>query len=78
MEQLFKKVNFLRDINDDFVKLGRTYFPGVDMDNFTEFDKMLIEDDIIKDFENALIGIKQLPSSSKGGIFSIHLLLQTF
>ena len=34
----FQKVNFLRDINDDFVKLGRTYFPGVDMDNFTEFD----------------------------------------
>ena len=22
----FQKVNFFRDINDDFVKLGRTYF----------------------------------------------------
>jgi len=69
----FQKVNFLRDINDDFVKLGRTYFPGVDMNNFTEFDKMVIEDDIIKDFENALIGIKQLPSSSKGGVYLAYI-----
>ena len=43
------------------------------MDNFTEFDKMLIEDDIIKDFENALIGIKQLPSSSKGGVYLAYI-----
>ena len=43
------------------------------MDNFTEFDKMVIEDDIIKDFENALIGIKQLPSSSKGGVYLAYI-----
>ena len=34
---------------------------------------MVIEDDIIKDFENALIGIKQLPSSSKGGVYLAYI-----
>ena len=29
--------------------------------------------DIIKDFENALIGIKQLPSSSKGGVYLAYI-----
>ena len=25
----FQKVNFLRDLNDDFQKLDRVYFPGI-------------------------------------------------
>src|SRR6056297_43391 len=28
----FQKVNFLRDLKDDYHVLGRTYFPGVDME----------------------------------------------
>ena len=31
----FQKINFLRDLKDDFYILGRTYFPGVDL---TQFD----------------------------------------
>ena len=65
----FQKVNFLRDANADFEGLGRTYFPGVNMAEFNEFQKSKIEDDIENDFKEALIGIKKLPKSSKGGVY---------
>ena len=65
----FQKVNFLRDANSDFQGLGRTYFPGVNMCDFTEAGKRKIETDIEDDFKTALIGIKMLPDSSKGGVY---------
>ena len=65
----FQKVNFLRDAQADFIDLGRTYFPGVDFNNFCDADKIKIEMDIEKDFEEALVGIKQLPTSSRGGVY---------
>ena len=65
----FQKVNFLRDANADFEGLGRTYFPGVNMAEFNEFQKSKIEEDIENDFKEALIGIKKLPKSSKGGVY---------
>ena len=65
----FQKVNFLRDAQADFIDLGRTYFPGVDFNNFCDADKINIEMDIENDFEEALIGIKQLPPSSRGGVY---------
>ena len=30
----FQKINFLRDLNADYHSLGRTYFPGVDLNEF--------------------------------------------
>ena len=65
----FQKVNFLRDANADFEGLGRTYFPGVNMLNFDEVQKEKIEKDIEDDFREALIGIKKLPKSSRGGVY---------
>lgn len=65
----FQKVNFLRDAQADFIDLGRTYFPGVDFNNFTDADKIKIEMDIEKDFKEALVGIKQLPATSRGGVY---------
>lgn len=65
----FQKVNFLRDANDDFKKLGRTYFPNVDMNNFNEIEKKKIENEIENEFKHALIGIKKLPFSSRGGVY---------
>ena len=53
----------------DFVDLGRTYFPGVDFNNFSDSDKVEIEKDIEQDFREALFGIKQLPASSRGGVY---------
>jgi len=68
----FQKVNFLRDIQADFDGLGRTYFPGVDFENFTQNQKLEIEEDIRKDFEAALVGIKQLPRSSRLGVYAAY------
>lgn len=65
----FQKINFLRDIGADYQQLNRSYFPGVDLSNFTETDKRKIEQDIEADFEEALKGIRDLPRSSRRGVF---------
>ena len=65
----FQKVNFLRDIKDDFEILGRTYFPGVDLRNFDSEAKNGIEKEIEREFSEALVGIKMLPSNAKFGVF---------
>ena len=69
----FQKINFLRDANVDYSLLGRSYFPGVQMNSFSQEDKMKIEKDIEKDFKDALVGIKMLPDSSKGGVYLSYL-----
>ena len=65
----FQKINFLRDMKDDFQGLGRIYFPGVDMDGLTLEDKERIEQEIQVDFDEAYVGIKQLPKSSRFGVY---------
>jgi phytoene synthase len=65
----FQKVNFLRDIKDDFEILGRTYFPGVDLRNFDSGVKIGIELEIENEFREALAGIKMLPVNAKFGVF---------
>jgi phytoene synthase len=69
----FQKINFLRDIKSDFEDRGRTYFPEVDFSNFTEADKRLIETDIKKDFDDALVGIKLLPKGSRLGVYVAYI-----
>ncbi len=65
----FQKINFLRDIGEDFNALGRVYFPDVDFNRFTLEQKQRIEADIQSDFDAALEGIKQLDSNSKLGVY---------
>lgn len=65
----FQKVNFLRDIKNDFEGLNRMYFPGCDFRNFTEPQKRAIEEDIQKDFDHAYKGIVQLPSKARFGVY---------
>ncbi len=65
----FQKVNFLRDIKDDFEILGRTYFPGVDLRNFDSAAKKGIEYEIEAEFSEALTGIRLLPVNAKFGVF---------
>ena len=65
----FQKVNFLRDLKADYEYLGRTYFPGVNFDHFTEKDKEIIQEEIESDFAQALIGIKRLPPGSRRGVY---------
>lgn len=69
----FQKVNFLRDMKDDFGILSRTYFPNVDMTRFTSQAKEQIEHEISEDFKMALMGIKKLPASSKGGVYMAYV-----
>lgn len=69
----FQKINFLRDIAADFDERGRTYFPGVDFTQFTEKDKKEIESDIKADFDDALAGIKRLPSGAKLGVYIAYV-----
>lgn len=73
----FQKVNFLRDLKDDYHVLGRTYFPGVDMTNFSSAAKKDIEKEIEEDFKIALEGIKKLPASSKGGVYLAYVYYQS-
>lgn len=69
----FQKVNFLRDLKDDYHILGRTYFPNVDMTEFNAEAKKQIEKEIEHDFAIALAGIKKLPRSSKGGVYLAYV-----
>ena len=69
----FQKVNFLRDMKEDYWVLGRTYFPGVKMNEFSISAKQQIEEEIEKDFRIALVGIKRLPRSSKGGVYLAYM-----
>jgi len=65
----FQKINFLRDLNQDYHELGRSYFPNVDIENMSIADKLLIEKEIEEEFKEALVGIKKLPKSSRAGVF---------
>lgn len=65
----FQKVNFLRDLKDDYNILGRTYFPGVNFNAFSFKEKERIQTEIDAEFEHALMGIKMLPKASKGGVY---------
>lgn len=65
----FQKVNFLRDLKDDYQTLGRTYFPNIEMNAFDTKVKCQIEDEIEMEFKEALAGIKMLPNSSKFGVY---------
>ena len=65
----FQKINFLRDLKEDYQVLGRTYFPNLDMSQFDNIMKRRIEEEIHTEFKEALLGIKKLPASSKFGVY---------
>lgn len=65
----FQKVNFLRDIKNDFEGLNRIYFPGCDFRKFTATEKKAIEEDIQQDFDNAYKGILLLPVKARFGVY---------
>ncbi|MHA4739083.1 phytoene/squalene synthase family protein [Dyadobacter sp. MSC1_007] len=69
----FQKVNFLRDMCYDKMHLGRVYFPGLDFHSFTEEAKAAIQQDIEADFTHALIGIKQLPTAARLGVYTSYI-----
>ena len=69
----FQKINFLRDLNEDYTTLGRSYFPEIDLDNFDEACKQKIMDDILDDFNQGYAGIKQLPKTARFGVYVAYV-----
>jgi len=69
----FQKVNFLRDIKSDVEERGRVYFPNIDFTQFTDMEKMDIIHDVKKDFDHALIGIKNLPIGCRLGVYTAYI-----
>ncbi|MBC8988143.1 phytoene/squalene synthase family protein [Pedobacter sp. N36a] len=69
----FQKVNFLRDVNADYYTLSRNYFPNVNLSAFSNTEKKLIEEEIEEEFKQALIGIRQLPASSRNGVYLAYV-----
>jgi phytoene/squalene synthetase len=64
----FQKVNFLRDLAADFETLGRSYFPGIRVDSFTEEEKHRLLDDIDHDLSVSAAVIPLLPASSRKAV----------
>lgn len=73
----FQKINFLRDLKADYQIMGRTYFPGVEMNHFDDRVKAEIEADIQKDFDDGLTGIKKLPVKSRFGVYVAYVYYQS-
>ena len=66
----FQKVNFLRDLKDDYQGKGRLYFPELNKNNILDHDsKIKIEKQIESDFNDGIVGIKKLPNNSRLGVY---------
>ncbi len=68
----FQKVNFLRDLKDDFQELNRTYFPSVNFNQFDEKSKRAIINEIEQDCALALVGIFKLPMEAQFGVYTAY------
>ncbi len=69
----FQKINFLRDIKSDYEERGRTYFPGLDYQQFNNVEKKEIEMDISKDFAAGYEGIIRLPKGCRLGVYLAYI-----
>lgn len=69
----FQKINFLRDLKADYLGMGRTYFPNLEIEEFNEQNKKLIEADIEEDFRLGYEGIKKLPNKARFGVYLAYV-----
>jgi len=69
----FQKVNFLRDLKDDYEVLNRSYFPGVNLKSLDTASKKEIIAEIEEDFTEAYKGIKKLPIEAKFGVYTAYI-----
>ncbi|WP_438988541.1 phytoene/squalene synthase family protein [Polaribacter sp.] len=69
----FQKVNFLRDLKDDFELLNRSYFPTIDLGKLDPDSKQQIIDEIEEDFNYAFTnGVLKLPVEAKFGVYMAY------
>ncbi|KNC19939.1 phytoene synthase [Arthrobacter sp. RIT-PI-e] len=64
----FQKINFLRDLAEDFSTLGRSYFPGVRPGSFSEADKIRLLDDIDDDLRISAAALPGLPINARRAV----------
>ena len=72
----FQKINFLRDLEADFRALGRSYFPGVTVENFNEEQKQFLVADIAADLIVAANSIRLLPKDVRPAVSAAQFLFQ--
>lgn len=69
----FQKVNFLRDLKNDFELLNRSYFPNLDLGQLNQQSKEIIVEEIEEDFDVAFReGILKLPVEAKFGVYMAY------
>lgn len=69
----FQKVNFLRDLKDDYELLNRSYFPNIDLASLDAESKQKIIEEIEEDFDYAYNhGILKLPIEAKFGVYMAY------
>ena len=68
----FQKVNFLRDIREDFTDLGRNYLPGRDPRALTEKDVRELADDVDADLRIARTAINRIPGRDRLAVAAAH------
>lgn len=68
----FQKVNFLRDLAQDSLDLGRAYFPGIDARDFGEADKALLVQQIDADLATARSGLELLAPPAARAVRLAH------
>lgn len=69
----FQKVNFLRDLKNDFELLSRSYFPNANLHQLDERTKNEIIAEIEDDFKAGLDGIIHLPLEAKFGVYTAYI-----
>lgn len=61
----YQKINFLRDLRDDFEVRGRFYFPDMSYESFDEKAKAVVITDIRRDLDEARGAVKNLPKNAR-------------
>jgi len=70
----FQKVNFLRDLGADVHALGRSYFPGLKVDELSEEIKHQLLDDIDRDLALSAAALPLLPLGPRRAVGLAHAL----
>ena len=68
----FQKVNFLRDVREDSVRLGRNYLPGRDPLALTDRDVRELADEVDADLRLARVAIDRIPGRDRLAVLAAH------
>ncbi|MFL0577970.1 phytoene/squalene synthase family protein [Dietzia sp. 179-F 9C3 NHS] len=72
MGSAFQKVNFLRDVREDFHELGRDYLPGRDPAALTDRDVAELADDVNAELRTARATIDGIPGRDRLAVLAAH------